>query len=220
MTLNRFRFQPGASTGSNRMLPVVPPHGAVPQNIDEWLSRAARGANPQDADTRNLLFDAYWPRLKRMCFREWSRFCRGTILAREDVEQEAFLVFAAMLVQWPGKGSFSRYLLGLFPWRMRDAVILLLGPREAHLTEPSLAELASTSYDVEQAVVLLEDLAQQFSPLDQKILLMRVRDGFGVREIAAALKVNRRTVQRRMAPMRVKMWGDLIERTGNGDRDT
>jgi len=62
-------------------------------------------------------------------------------------------------------------------------------------------------------VIMLEELALQFAPIDRQILLMRVRDGIGVRQISVALKVNRRTVQRRMAPMRTQLWKDLKART-------
>ena len=91
---------------------------------------------------RNLLFDAYWPRLRRTCSQVWRRTCRGTIVDRDDVDQEAFLVFASLLERWPGDGSFTRYLLGLFPWRLRDAVDVLIGPRDASLADLSLAELS------------------------------------------------------------------------------
>jgi DNA-directed RNA polymerase specialized sigma24 family protein len=147
----------------------------------------------------------------------WLRSCRETIVSREDLEQEAFLVFAALLAQWPGTGSFTKYLLGTFPWRLGDAAVALIGSRDASLSDLSLAERAIVSYDDEQAVQLLEDLAQQFPELDRKILLMRVRDGAGARQIAGAMRVNRRTVQRRMASMRETLRDDLMARTGRDE---
>lgn len=217
MTPIRINRNANASASPTLLLPVAPRRGFVPRDIDEWLTRAARSAAPHDVAARNHLFDAYRPRLLGMCFWTWKRFAQGSILSREDVEQEAFLVFAELLGQWSGKGSFSRYLLGSFPWRLRDAVFALMGPREASLAEPSLNELAAISYDVEQAVLLLEDLSRQFTPLDRQILLMRVRDGVGVRQVAAELKVNRRTVQRRLAAMRVLVRHDLTARAGKDD---
>jgi RNA polymerase sigma factor (sigma-70 family) len=211
---NQFEPLAGEFAGGFRTLPVIPPRGAVPRDVDEMLSRAAREATSDDSSTRNLLFDAYRPRLRMMCLRVWRRSCKGTIVSREDLEQEAFLVFAALLAQWSGTGSFTRYLLGTYPWRLGDAAAALIGPRDASLSDLSLAERAIISYDDEQAVQLLEDLARQFPELDRQILLLRVRDGAGVRQVADSMKVNRRTVQRRMASMRETLRDDLMARTG------
>jgi RNA polymerase sigma factor (sigma-70 family) len=217
VTTIHFESRAGEDAEPNRVLPVVPARGDVPRHIDDRLTLAASRGRQDDAVMRNLLFDAYWPRLRRTCSQVWRRTCRGTIVDRDDVDQEAFLVFASLLERWPGDGSFARYLLGLFPWRLRDAVDVLIGPRDASLADLSLAELADVSYDTEQAVVLLEDLSRQFPPLDRQILLMRVRDGVAVRQIADTLGINRRTVQRRMAAMRSKLREDLMARTGRDD---
>ena len=39
-----------------------------------------------------------------------------------DLQQEAFVVFAGLVADWPGEGSFARYFFGFFPWRLRHAI--------------------------------------------------------------------------------------------------
>lgn len=39
-----------------------------------------------------------------------------------DLQQEAFVVFANLVLDWTGEGSFARYFFGFYPWRLRHAI--------------------------------------------------------------------------------------------------
>lgn len=126
-----------------------------------------------------------------------------------DLRQEAFLVFAALVADWPGTGSFARYFFGFFGWRLRHAI-------EAHarrwpadklliIPEGSLIDALLDDKQPTDPLLPLWPLAE-----DECLLLaLRLIGGYTVAEIAPLLGWSRRTAFRR--------WRDLVARLGQPD---
>jgi DNA-directed RNA polymerase specialized sigma24 family protein len=123
-----------------------------------------------------------------------------------DLRQESFLVFAALVNDWPGNGSFARYFFGFFGWRLRHAV-------EAHarrwpadklliIPEGSLIDALLDDENPTDPLLLLWPLAED----DRLLLALRLIGGYSVAEIAPLLGWSRRTAFRR--------WRDLVARLG------
>src|SRR5207248_7004738 len=87
--------------------------------VEASLNALAR-AGREDPAARNELYAALGLKVARFLapYRGWE--LSGMEFA--DVEQEAFLVFVGLVADWGGTGSFGRYFLGFFPWRLRHAV--------------------------------------------------------------------------------------------------
>ncbi len=114
-----------------------------------------------------------------------------------DLRQESFLVFVGLVTSWPGTGSFARYFLGFFPWRLRHAIEAhkRRWPTERLLIIPERDLLDSLSAEDEPHDPLLP-----FWPLsaDERLLLaLRLLGGYSVAEIAHLLGWSRRTAFRR-----------------------
>ncbi|HET7041563.1 MAG TPA: hypothetical protein VFI13_06075 [Gemmatimonadales bacterium] len=114
-----------------------------------------------------------------------------------DIRQEAFLVFAALVADWPGEGSFARYFLGFFPWRLRHAIDayarrwptdrLIVIPDRALLDDFAPAEATA------DPLISLWPLAADDLPL----LTLRLSAGYSVAEAARLLGWSRRKGFRR-----------------------
>ena len=127
----------------------------------------------------------------------WRRHGCAAGIDWEEMQQESFLVFVDVLESWDGLRPVIPYVLGVFPWRMRDAVDRLGDvPPRAIGFRPSLALFAADNYLDEEALRLLEALAIDLPLWHQRVLLLRIRDGQTEREIARALGFSRRTIQR------------------------
>lgn len=163
---------------------------------DQRLAEMARCAQRGPAAERNALYARYQPLLERKTASIWRRYGRSRSVDLEDLRQEAFVVFAELLIAWHGNGSFTAFLLASFWWRMRDAVDRHgpVAPREPD--QDQFLPLHDGSAAAEHALSLLEQLVADMPPLERQLLLWRVRDGKSVRAIALELKIDRRTVQR------------------------
>ncbi len=125
----------------------------------------------------------------------------------DDLRQESFLVFADLVLDWSGEGSFARYFLGFFPWRLRHAIEaherrwpadrLLVVPDQALLAAESVAE------DTPDPLLPFWPLADE----DRRFLLLRLR-GHNVEAASRLLGWTRRTGFRR--------WRALVARLGPG----
>lgn len=178
------------------LVPVLPARGLIAPELDQVVSGIARARERTDAALRDALFDAYAQRLHRILIRLWYRNLSGFGCELADLEQELYLIFVGLLDQWPGSGSFSAYVHGAVPWRLYDAA-RRLSPRDRTLGERPVAA-ANTDLSQSDAgmVELLEEVAQRLSPFERDLLLLHVRDGVSLAQIAAARGANPRTMRR------------------------
>jgi RNA polymerase sigma factor (sigma-70 family) len=190
---------PEPRPSSRSIVPILSPQGAVPEDVDRQVAELARRA-ADDRDALNALYAAFLPRLDhwiRRATRSCYRPSADPALEPDDIVQQAFVVFADLVLAWRGRGSLSAYLIAYFPWRLSDAVRRMSDPRE-HRSLDSLpsALLVDGTIAADEAVALLEALAADLPDRQGKVLLLRVRDGRPWNDIAGHLGVDRRTVHR------------------------
>jgi DNA-directed RNA polymerase specialized sigma24 family protein len=177
--------------------------------LDE-LARAAR----DDPAARNDLYAALALKIARFLapYRRRTRRASGAALDFAEVEQEAFLVFAGLLGEWDGVGSFARYFLVFFPWRLSHAVRAyerrwpcrrLVALRDesggSERSHPGPAGPAGVEQEAE--------LAAQVGPLSAEerwLLRLRIEDDWRLEEVALLFGWSRRTTFRR--------WRALLDR--------
>jgi RNA polymerase sigma factor (sigma-70 family) len=121
-----------------------------------------------------------------------------------DLQQEAFIVFAGLVADWPGEGSFARYFFGFFPWRLRHAIArherrwplqrLLIVPHE------DLDALAHAAEPDNEIQLLLGAL----SPNERRLLALRL-GGYSLNAAAARLGWSPRTTARRWHALRRRL---------------
>jgi RNA polymerase sigma factor (sigma-70 family) len=178
------------------LLPMIGPFDPIPAPVDAALTGVARLAKRNDRDARNRLFLALQPKLLQLS-RQVRTWMLPTTWDRDDLDQEAFVIFAELLEAWSGETSFTAYLLGHYGWRLRGAV------RKARLAErlpiaraQMLPSIADDSWAADEMRIALEEMASHFSGIERTILIARIgeSEGFGV--IAHRLGVSRKTVYR------------------------
>lgn len=194
-------------------------HGDAHEEAREAaLTRLALAARAGDRAARDELYTALEPNIRRMvagCARlTWATDCprrEGRPWDREDLAQEAFLVFSDLLRAWPGEGPVTPYLFAYFPWRLRNAWRKLRPdrPRGGPIlrAEPGLA--ADASATAAEAAALLAVLASELPPVESAILLLHVRDGLSLAEIGRRFGVRPRQVGRRWAGIKRWLRGEL-----------
>jgi RNA polymerase sigma factor (sigma-70 family) len=182
--------------GAEYVLPVIGPIDAISDRLDVFLTIGAHAAKTGSLAARNALFLALQPKLLHQA-RQIRPWMLPASWDKCDLEQEAFVVFAQLVDAWSGEGSFTGYILGHFGWRLRN-VVRHARDRErlpvARLETATLAE--DDSWAAEELRVLLEEIAANFPPIEQEILLGRVRDGDGFGALAHRLGLSRKTVYR------------------------
>lgn len=202
-----------ASHGASALPTVVPllrPDEPVTPAQDALVTAIARQARLGDRDARDLLWRAFAARLQPAMLRGgrvawqagWSRR-NGRPWELDDVQQEAWLVFADLTACWNGEGSFVPYMTAYFPWRLRNALRRLGPPRQHALPLRVAASVCAPRVDLtgaEESAVLAA-LVAALSPGDAEILRQWAA-GDDLTGIARRLGVARRTVQRRWARIR------------------
>jgi RNA polymerase sigma factor (sigma-70 family) len=107
------------------LLPVIGADDIILPAFDDTLGSFAIRAQQGDTDARDALFFAYLPKLERlMSVVRTPAVSAGSTSTwdRDDVEQEAYLVFVDLVNSWCGDVSFTSWLLARFPWRLRNTV--------------------------------------------------------------------------------------------------
>jgi RNA polymerase sigma factor (sigma-70 family) len=184
------------------LVPMLAPDGEITPDVDRVLTTIAREAQTGDVAARNALYAACQPKIARFVRR--YRFAAGRENAcpsfdLEDVAQEAFLVFADLVDDWPGGESFCAYFLGHFPWRLRNTIRRLGTVNRASTRfglSPGAYLLADGSAMAAEAVMLVQVIAGRLSAPDGNILIWRILDDDSFSTIAQRLGTSRRTVQR------------------------
>jgi len=196
------------------LLPVIGADDVILPAYDHTLGNIAIRAQQGDTDARDALFFAFLPKLDRLIgairVPSASAGMTGT-WDRDDVEQEAYLVFVELLQGWSGDVSFTAWLLARFSWRLRDALRDGVGKP---LLPPRLQTVSLEDAELHEEHALLID---DFDPGDEKlvemlvdslpphlsqVLVARALHGKPLAVIAREMQFSRRTLVRRWQEIR------------------
>jgi RNA polymerase sigma factor (sigma-70 family) len=133
---------------------------------------------------------------------------------RDDVVQEAYLVFVEIIGNWSPEIPFGRYLLANFPWRLRDAVYRGVGkrqvpPRMLGIRADADIELVDhTSVASEEQAVINTLVNSLEFPLDE-VFRLHVLNRLTIREVAEHLGVSSRSAARYWQTARLRLRPDM-----------
>jgi RNA polymerase sigma factor (sigma-70 family) len=191
---------PPSQPSSAPLAPALPPDGAVPSEIDRQLGKLGQRAAQGDRDALNALYAAYLPRLDHWVRRALSSCYRtgaDPAIEPDDIVQQAYLVFADLVLSWSERGSLSAYLIAYFPWRLSDAVRRMSDSHVRRSLDGSpTVLLIDGTVAADEAIALLQTLAGDLPDRQGQVLLLRIRDGLTWDEIAGRVGMDRRTVLR------------------------
>jgi RNA polymerase sigma factor (sigma-70 family) len=198
------------------IVPVVSVDNELAPALERRLMPTARRAYAGCHDARDALYIAFGPKLERFTrgvrVPRLGSTCTG-IWDRDDLEQEAWLVFTEILGQWDTARPFGRFLLTTFPWRLRDAIYRGIGrrgvpPRMALVPIGEHDWLHDGSAAAAEAHVLLNALADRLPEPQATILRRHIGDGESLTVIARELDVSRRTVTRQWRALKHQLAAD------------
>lgn len=181
--------------------------------LERELDRLARAARIEPA-ARNALYAALAFKVRR--FLAPYRVRVTAVGDFEDLEQEAFLVFVGLVTSWRGTGSFARYFLGFFPWRLRHVI-------EAHQSRWPSERLVP--WDAERATdiaaggdfeysLLPPELGSLSAP-EAVLLRLHIMEDLPLAAIAPRFGWSRRTTFRRWAALRARLASMLSASDGS-----
>lgn len=170
----------------------------------DHLARAGRA----DPAARNALYAALGFKIHRFL----APYRRRTTAVGDfaDLEQEAFLVFVGLVMSWRGAGSFVRYFLGFFPWRLRHVIEArqLRWPRERLVPWDAERVREDQEDRLDAPCTPLLDLGDLAGP-DAQLLRLHVFEDLPLTAIAPRFGWSRRTIFRRWAALRARL-GPLL----------
>ena len=187
-------------TQQSALTAAVAPDFDLTPALEAWLNDLARAARTDPA-ARNELYRLFDLKIARFLapYRTWQSAIGGY----DDIAQEAYLVFAQLVADWPGQGSFAAYCFGFFPWRLRRAIAyyerrwptnrLTVVPDDDDLFEQELPDVAT--------ILPLTALAP-LPPVERRLLALRLTTDLPIADLALPLGWSRRTVFRR--------WQELV----------
>jgi len=180
--------------------PVVGSGDTISPELDRALTDAALAARAGDRAARNALYFALEPKIAAHVAR-YRRLLRERLPLWEpdDLAQEAFLVFAELVTEWPGDGTFAPFFLRRFPLRLHRAVRQLEGPRFTRVSASRyrLELLADESAAAAEANALLAALAARLDPLDARILVGRILERESFTALSRRLRLDPQMLRRR-----------------------
>lgn len=193
------------------LLPIIGADEDFSPALERMLNTVANRARAGDWTARDALYQSFSVKLRRICRSipvPLDETAATGIWDHDDVWQEGWLVFAVILERWDAEGSFARYLLAQFPWRLRDAV-------RAHLRRPAVPPRWANyggvlEEDHAPCPIAAERTAQvevdcclaPLIPLDRELIEVRRAGWPSLAETATALDVSERTVSRRLTYLR------------------
>lgn len=186
------------------LLPVIGVNDEILPACERTLQPIAERAQLGDHAARDALFAAFQPKIMRFVRRIRVPFAPGGahgLWDRDDVAQEAYLVFLGVIESWRPAIPFGRYMLANFPWRLRDAVhrgIARRGipPRSTVVSMDRADWIADRSAEVTESRAMIEALASSFEPPLDDVLRLHILEGLSLTATADRLGVSRRTASR------------------------
>jgi RNA polymerase sigma factor (sigma-70 family) len=210
-----------AAASPGAVYPAIVPVVTAPDDLSAAIERRLRPtalrARAGCPSARDALYLALRPKLERFIRGVRVPFLgddRTGIWDRDDVEQEAFLVFIELIDAWEPERPFGRYILATFPWRLRDAIYRGIGRRgvPTRMALVSIDDqdwLHDGSAAAQEATVLLGIIAERLPALQAEILRRHVGDGDTLTAIARDLGLGRRTVTRQWRAARAHLAGEI-----------
>jgi RNA polymerase sigma factor (sigma-70 family) len=215
--LRRRRAAATVAAGPPALVPVINALDDLSVAFERRLRPTVLRAHAGCPAARDALYLALRPKLDRVIRRVRVPLIgdeRTGIWDRDDVEQEAWLVFAELVEQWSPERPFGRYFFAAFPWRLRDAIHRGIGRRGVP-TRMALVPLDDHDWlhdgsaAAAEASVLLGVLAERLPALQAEILRRHVGDGDTLTAIARDLDLSRRTVTRQWRAARDQLAGEI-----------
>ncbi len=208
----RQRRQAGANPPDTppAIVPVVTADDDLSAALERRLRPTVLRAHAGCPDAREALYIAFGPKLERFTRRIHPPRVgvdHTGVWDREDIEQEAWLVFDELIRQWTPERPFGRYILATFPWRLRDAIYRGIGRRGVppHMTLIPIGDqywLHDGSAAAAEAQALLNAIADRLPAIQATILRRHIGDGETLTAIARDLALSRRTVTRQWRALR------------------
>lgn len=176
---------------------------------DLWLGQLARAAAAGDRTARDALWEQIGAHLTRLARYSISDLTESE---QEDIAQEAFPIFLALVCEWAGPkarrvpgapdAGFAAYLFGLFRWRVRNAIRAErragAGPIPRGATVTPFARAHELALDLPAFLALL-------TAEEQQIFLLRIVEGRTIPDIAARLGLTDRTARRHWVQTRRRL---------------
>lgn len=187
------------------LLPVIGADDVILPTFDDTLGSFAIRAQQGDTDARDALFFAFLPKLDRLMTQARIPNMPDGITGvwdRDDVEQEAFIVFVDLVDAWCGDVSFTSWLLARFPWRLRNTVRAGVGKPScpSRLRPVSMEVAAEEPVEFEQfdpdRGEIIASLVDTLPDHLAHILVAHAFHGRTKSEIAREIGVSRRTLVR------------------------
>lgn len=202
---------------SPALVPVVNAADDLSPTLERRLAPTVERAHLGDADACAALFIAFRPKLIRFIRRIHTPRTRPDqvgVWDRDDVEQEAWIVFDELIRNWTPDRPFGRYILATFPWRLRDAVYRGVARRGVppRMTLVPIGDhdwLHDGSAASDEARALLNAVADRLPDIQGTILRRHIGDGDTLTVIARDLDVSRRTVTRHWRAVRDHLAHDV-----------
>lgn len=188
---------------------------------DLWLGQLARAAAAGDRTARDALWEQIGARLTHLArYSIWDL----TESEQEDIAQEAFPIFLALVCEWAGPKArqerrvpgtpdeeFAEYLFGLFRWRVRNTIRAArragAGPIPRGASVTPFARAHELALDLPAFLVLL-------TAEERQIFLLRIVEGRTIPDIAARLGLTDRTARRHWAQTRRRLRALLSQQPG------
>lgn len=195
---------------ASAIVPVINTDDDLTPALERRLAPTVARAHLGDRDARAALFLAFRPKLTRFVRRIHTPRTRPDqvgIWDRDDIEQEAWIVFNELLCAWTPDRPFGPYVLATFPWRLRDAVYRGIArrgvpPRMTLVPIDDHAWLHDGSAASDEAQALLNAIADRLPGIQGVILRRHIGNGESIAAIARDLGVSRRTVTRHWRTIR------------------
>jgi RNA polymerase sigma factor (sigma-70 family) len=187
------------------LLPVIGADDVILPGFDDTLGSFAMRAQEGDTDARDALFFAYLPKLERLMAHVRPPYAptgMTGIWDRDDIEQEAWLVFVELVEAWSGDVSFTSWLLSRFAWRLKDVIRDGIGrpsiPPRRREVDMELAELVPAPCEemLPEVSELVDRVVDALPDELAEALIGHMVHGKTKTRVAAEMGVSRRTMVR------------------------